>query len=769
MGRLELVLSNWIIRRRWWLLLVLPLLVLLTATGMRHLHFTTNYRVFFSPDNPQLQSFQNMEQTYTQDDNVIFLLKPKTGDIFEPRILGAVEWLTKRSWQLPYSIRVDSLSNFQHSEADGDELIVRDLAIDTARLTPEQIEQIRTIALNEPLLLDKLVPGSARVSMVNITIQLPRLDEIREVPEVVTATRALKEEMLQRYPDIEVFISGMIVMNANFSEASQSDMHNLVPISLGIMLLVLGVLLRSILGVLATVLVIFMSILSGMGIAGYLGYPITPSSAISPNLILTIAIASSVHLLVSFYHQMRLGQDRREAMAESLRVNLQPVFLTSLTTTIGFLSLNFSEVPPFQHMGNIVAFGVITSFFLSIGFLPALMCVLPVRAPRGQDPGHRMMLGFGDFVVRRRRVLLLGGGVLVLMLVSFLPLNQLNDVYVRYFDERVDFRQATEELDRHLGGLYRIDFSLDAGEPNGISDPRYLGEVNAFTDWLRSQPEVTQVTSLSDIFKRLNKNLHGDDTHWYKLPDQRDLAAQYLLLYEMSLPYGLDLNNRINVNKSSIRLSASTHVLSTQEVLALERRSMDWLGTNAPRLHSQTASPTLMFAHIGYRNIRTMLIGTTLALMLISLILVVALRSLKIGLVSMIPNLVPAAMGFGLWGLLVGQVGLSLSIVTGMTLGIVVDDTVHFLSKYLRAHREEGLDAEGAVRYAFDRVGMALFITTLVLMAGFMVLALSSFYLNAGMGLLTAIVLGFALLADFLFLPPLLMWMAGRRRDQRML
>ena len=165
----------------------------------------------------------------------------------------------------------------------------------------------------------------------------------------------------------------------------------------------------------------------------------------------------------------------------------------------------------------------------------------------------------------------------------------------------------------------------------------------------------------------------------------------------------------------------------------------------------------MMFAHIGKRNIISMLIGTTLALIGISLILIFALRSIKIGLLSLIPNLIPAAMGFGLWGLLVGEVGLSLSIVAGMTLGIVVDDTVHFLSKYLRARREKGLDAEEAVRYAFRNVGMALFTTSTVLVVGFMVLSLSSFELNAGMGLLTAIVITFALLADFLLLPPILM------------
>jgi hypothetical protein len=271
------------------------------------------------------------------------------------------------------------------------------------------------------------------------------------------------------------------------------------------------------------------------------------------------------------------------------------------------------------------------------------------------------------------------------------------------------------------------------------------------------------VSSLSDTMKRLNMNLHGDDPAWYRIPQSRELAAQYLLLYEMSLPYGLDLNNQINVDKSATKLDVSIRSISSNGTIALEERAQRWLEKNAPAtMQAHGASPSIMFSHIGARNIRSMLWGTTAALVLISVILIFALRSLRIGLISLVPNLVPAAMAFGLWGLLVGQVGLALSVVAGMTLGIVVDDTVHFLSKYLRARREEGLSPEDAVRYAFHTVGTALWTTSVVLIAGFLVLTWSPFEINSGMGLLTAITIGLALVADFLLLPTLLMTLDKR-------
>ena len=840
---LECRFGQWIVAYRWWLLVLAPLLMVLAGSGIRHLEMTTNYRVFFSSENPQLKAFEDLERTYTQDDNVFILLHPKDGEVFTLRTLEAVRDLTEQAWQVPYSIRVDSITNFQHTAAAGDDLAVTDLVEDPGSLSPRDLARIREIALSEPMLRNRLISPTGHVTAVNITVQLPRVDETVEVPKVAEAARVLVSSIRDRYPEIEVYLSGMVIMNNTFSEISRGDMAFLVPISLGIMLLVLGGLTRSLSGTFATLLVLVLSITAAMGAGGWIGFPITAPSSAAPTVILTIAIASSVHVLVSFQHELFNGLERKQAIVESLRVNLQPVFLTSLTTAVGFLSLNFSEAPPFRHLGNFVAMGVVASFFLVIVFLPALMAVLPIQARKGTDHRAETMARFGDFVVRKRKPLFWGmlvlivcvvaqlprnelndvfvhyfddrvefrrhadfidehlsglyrvdyslksgkaGGiaepeflrqvsrfadfvvrkrkplfwgmlVLIVCVVAQLPRNELNDVFVHYFDDRVEFRRHADFIDEHLSGLYRVDYSLKSGKAGGIAEPEFLRQVSRFADFLRAQPEVVHVDALTDTMKRLNKNMHGDDPEWYRLPEDRELAAQYLLLYEMSLPYGLDLNNRINVAKSATRLSATFKILSTKEVLALEERARRWLRENAPELETQGASPTIMFAHIGERNIRSMLVGATVALLLISLILLVALRSVKMGLISLIPNLVPAAMGFGLWAMMVGEVGLALSVVSGMTLGIVVDDTVHFLSKYLRARRERGLDSADAVRYAFRSVGTALWITSAVLVAGFLVLSLSAFELNAGMGLMTAVVIALALVADFLFLPPLLM------------
>lgn len=779
-----------VIRWRWAIIFFTFLWVGLAASGMRHLGFTTDYRVFFSADNPQMMDFDALQNTYDKSDNILFIITPQDGEVFTQQTLASVEWLTEQAWQIPYSIRVDSITNFQHTRARGDDLEVAPLVENANQQSGLDLEQVRTIALDEPSLYQRLINDETTVTGINITVQLPG-NSPDEVPEAAQFARNLAEQLRQQNSNLTVGLSGMVMFNNAFGENAKGDMGKLVPLMFLVIILGLGLLLRSVSATVGSTLVIFLSILAGMGVFGWSGYKISPPSASAPNIILTMAVADSVHFLLTFLFVLRGGTGHAnaqaitkvEAIVESLRINVQPIFITSVTTVLGFLALNFSEVPPLVHLGNVVAVGVTAAFILSLTFLPALMAVLPIKvsanvkntptqadglATKGQVHFGfvpNFLERFGDWVIVKRRGLLWGGALLTLVLLSQIPRNEFNDDYVKYFDPRTEFRQDTDYAIEHLLGPNRIEYSLDSGREAGVSAPTFLEDVQRFVDYLQSQDEVVHVSSVLDTLKRLNKNLHGDNSDWYRLPDTQALAAQYLLLYEMSLPYGLDLNHQINVSKSATRVVVTFDAMTTAQMLALETRFDRWLLDNTPDLQAKAASSNLMFSHIGQRNTRSMLTGAALALVGISLLLMLTFRSVKLGLISLIPNLIPVAMAFGLWGLMVGQVGLSLAPVVAMTLGIVVDDTVHFLSKYLRARREKGFDAPQAVHYALNTVGPAMIVTTLVLVAGFLILTLSNFKLNTDMGLLTAVTFAIALLVDFLLLPPLLILVDGTDND----
>ena len=750
-----------VLRWRWPILVLTILFVLVMAAGGQYLKISNDSRIFFSEDNPQLIAFEALEATYTESNTVLIAVAPKnessTGGIFTPNALAAVSELTEQGWLLPYSTRVDSLTNFSHTWADGDELIVEDLVADTADLNSQDLARIEDIALNEIQLVNRLVAVDGRTTAVLVNFVLP--DESAEaVTEISNQVKLIIEEARAKHPDLNYYVTGSIITSRAFGDATFDDLSTLGPIIIIVIFIVMAFMLRSVTGTVATLLVVLFAALTAMGFAGWSGMILSSGNVGAPTIIMTVAIAHSVHVISTIMLGMRAGLAKREAILESLRVNIHPVFLTTITTAIGFLSMNFSDAPPFHNLGNLVALGVVAAMVFALTFVPAFVYVLPLRV-RSRREGQRAFFDtFGEFVVRRRTPLLWGMAAIIIGLAAGVPQVELNDNWTKYFDERYEFRRDTDYIINNLTGVEAFEFSLPAGEEGAINDPEYIARVDEFAKWYRSQPKIIHVSAFPDIMKRLNMNMHGDDPAYYRIPEEHDLAAQYLLLYELSLPFGRDLNDQIDVGKSATRMTVIGRDMSAKEQRESADRANQWLKDNMPaEMVTQATGLTMMFAYISKRNIEGMLRGTVIAMAIISLILIVALKSVPIGLLSLVPNFVPAAMAFGLWGYLIGNVGVAASVVTAVTFGIVVDDTIHFLSKYLRARRERKLDPQNAVRFAFRSVGHALWTTTAVLAAGFIVLSTSGFEVNWSLGLLTAMTIVIALAADFFFLPPLLM------------
>ncbi|TOP34556.1 RND transporter [Vibrio parahaemolyticus] len=738
-------------------LLATIFLIIVATIGGKNLYFRGDYDIFFDGTNKQLLAFDEIQTTFAKTDNLAIVIAPEDGDIFTPQTLSLIQKITVDAWQVPYSSRVDSIANYQHTEAFDDDLLVEDLLYSEYELTPERISKVKSIALSEPVLKSALVSEKGDVTVVNITVQLPEMDKTAEVEEVVSSINAMIDRYQRAYPDVTFHKAGIIAMNHAFMTAAQDDSSTLVPTMLVVILVFLTIMLRSILSVIATLIVIIGSVMATMGISGWAGMFLSTATVNVPTLIMTLAVADCVHVIATMRQSMKNGFTKVQSIERSIALNFVPILITSVTTAIGFLMMNMSDSPVLRDFGNLSALGVMVACFLSVTLLPALLKLLPihVKMEMSQDQKH-FMDRLGDFVVSQRRALLPLSVAVIVVCASLIPLNKVNDESVEYFGQRNEFRQAADFMEERISGMTNISIAIKTNESQGIAAPDFLNTIGEFSSWLRDQPETDHVATLADVYKRLNKNMHGDDEAYYSLPQARELAAQYLLLYEMSLPYGLDLNNQINVDKSSIKMVLTVANLGSVELVDLENRIYQWFAEHAPQYQVVASSPSLMFAHIGETNMASMLSTLPITLVLISALLIFALRSVRLGLISLMPNIAPAVIGFGLWALMSGEINLGLSVVVTLTLGIVVDDAVHFLSKYQRARRE-GQTAEQAVRYAFHTVGRALWITTVVLVAGFSVLAMSSFRLNADMGQLSAIVIFIALVVDFLFLPTLLM------------
>ena len=747
--------AEYVIKFRWLIIVATLLLVGVAGYGAQFITISAEPRDNFGPDNPQLLAFEEIEETFSRVENIFFVIEAKQGDVFSKEILAVIEELTEETWRTSGVNRVDSITNYQHTESVDDDLLVNNLVEFPAELTDAQLDRIRDIALNEPLVVNRLVSKDGKVASINVDMHFDDSDGAANLKKANWAW-AKKAELNEKYPFINTYVTGSVIISATFSNVAVRDLKIQTPLMYGFVVVVMTLLLRAVSGVVGIVVTTMLTIVAGMGAAGWTEIQLSAQSSNIPIIILTVVVAHGIHVMVSYYQNLRIGEAKYESMLHAIEINIQPVFLTSLSTAIGFFSLNIlADVPPIQQVGNVVGTTVCIAFVTSLTFLPALVYVLPNRVGKQAQLSTTLMEQFAEVVISHRKKLLVGSSIVAISLMALAPLNIISDQFSKYFSPNMPLRTDTDFTDQNLGGLYRIEYSMSTGIAQGVSDPEYLRAIDKFAKWYRQQEYVTHVSTYTDIVKQLNQTLHGGDEKFYTLPDSQELAAQYLFLYELSLPLGLDLTNQLSFDKSASRFIVSVPSMATPNFVELQDKGRQWLRENAPDMLQEGSSFSLMFTHIGVRSMLGGVKGAFVALILIAIALMFAFRSLKMGLISVIPNLLPGATGFGVWYLLSGEVGMSLAMVLSITMGIVVDDTVHFLSKYLRARKDRS--SEDAVRYAFGSVGVALWITTLVLVVGFLMITTSDFKMNDDMATLVSIVITIALIFDFLLLPPLLM------------
>ena len=749
--------SDSLYRFRMPLFLLSILLLVISSIGLKNTVLVTDYKAFFNTNDPYLNAYLDLQDEYDGADHITFLIRSEEGNLFTKNTLEILKTFTEKAWKLPFTTRVDSITNYQHSYAKDDTLIVQDLVGEIDQLDETKIASLSTVATSNTTLTNRLISPSGDSTAIHVSMIIPD-PLIDNTKEMMAKARELVDSIQAEAPHLTIYISGVSAVNHAFGEIAEQDGATMLPLMFLIILVVCGLLLRSLASVFLVLFIIFASILTSLGLAGWMGIPLNNINIIAPNIILTLAVTDSVHLLTSFFKDSRTGMDKMEALKRSLATNIRPIFLTSLTTVLGFLSLNFNESPPFRSLGNITSMGVIAAFVYSLMALPFLMAKLSsVKKEHVQEP-----LDFNRYLnvlFRNRNVVLWILLVGSLSLASFSTLNKLNDDNIDYFDQSTEIWQAANFADQHLGGPLLLEYGLNSGQREGIYDPDYLVQVETFSQWLNSQPDVVHVHSFTDVLKRINRNMHGDQADTYELPDSRALAAQYTLLYELSLPYGLGLTNQVSLNKDASRLSVILHKVKADRIIELNEQALQWLQENAPAISTQGASVNLMFAHLGHANLDSMIKGSIIIVLVIALTLVITLGSLRFGLISMVPNLLPPLVMFGLWGLLIGEINFGAAAVFSIAIGIIVDDTVHMLSKYEFARNHHNLLPEEAILYVFKHTGSALIITTTAIALGFFALSFSLLDLNKSMGLMVSSTVVIALFLDFVLLPVLLLWL----------
>ena len=690
----------WIDAHRRALLAALAALLVLGVVGTLRVGYEPDVLVYFDPANADRRAFQTVEDRFGRDNEIVFLLRGAPGLAVSPGGLDAIAALTAQASNIPGVTAVTS---------------ILDLVPDPS-LVPAAVE-----AAGEAV--RPLVSADAGLASVAATVRRSTMGDA-DVEGLAAAARAARERV-PLPPGADVLLTGRIIIDDAFRTAGGSEMNAQVGLQVVVIALVLLVALRSVALAAALMGLAMLATVVTLGLLGWAGATLNGVSSATPAVLLGIGIATGVHVAMAWQEALRDAPAaiargasrtaiRRDAVARAMRENARPVALSVLTTLVSFLALNLAASPPFRQLGNAVALGLVVMLAVVLVALPLALLALPESRGEGRAPLERAMAALGRWTVRGRTGLLALAVLVTALSLAGTARLTFDDVFSHYFDERYEIRRATDLFEERLAGTTQIYLSMP------LDGPDARGRVRDLSEWLRGQPSVSVVTG----------------------PDE-------------------DPDASLDAAGENARIEVVLRGVSSADTLAfaggVEERAVAAFGDGV----IVTGLPILS-ARLSIESARTMLVATAIALVVVSAILLWTLRSVRLGLVSLVPNLLPMLAAFGAWGVLVGEVSFAATTVAALTFGIVVDDTVHFLVKYARA-REAGRSPAEAVVHTMRRVGLALVVTTLAIGAGFATFALSGFLVNRHFGALSALTLGAALLADLMLLPPLLL-LADRER-----
>ena len=734
------------------------IVVCLLATGLTKLTFNPDLETYFPEGHPAVIRYNEIDDMFIPTDNLIIAVHSNEGTLFNGDSLKVIEELTKKSWTIPYSVRVDSLTNYSYVKSVNDDLIVEPFIEEAEKKSIEFFEKRENLVAGEDIIYKSLISEDKKTSVVSIIVDPPGPNKEDQNSELINYILGFIEPIKESNENLDIRLLGNPYLDYISPRIVKAEMPVVMPLMLLLIFLIVFLMIRSYVAVLATFVVILMSLIATFGSIGILGSPLNQMVTTIPILIITLALADCIHLFSIYFQNRVKGISSKESMEKSLEMNIQPLFLTTISTCIGFLCLNFIEVAPLRDFGNAVAIGIGFAFIFTIFFIAPIVSFFEVKTASKVTKQTRFSTSVGSFILKNGNKLIFSITSISFLILLCIPMNELDENPTQMYAEGfTSFSSDTLWLDEKLSVTFPVNF-LATNEEGQVSDPDFLKILDKFSVWLEEREQVNHVTSLANNMKNLNKSMHGDDPEWKKIPKNADLSAQYLFFYEMSLPMGLDLNSSISQDRKSTKISATLKDMSANEFKEFNNEVLGYLQqNNLENMISEPSSFRVIFTYMVEAIVNSLLYGLFIGILLITLIIGLFFRSYLLPALSIFPNILPIGMGFGLWGLFVGDVGFMVAVGMGSTLGVIVDFTVHFLSKYELARKEFKKSVEESVIYSFETVGFALIIMTVVLALGFSVLNLVTFIPIQDFAKFSVICFIGGLIINFLFLPNLLM------------
>ncbi len=741
-------------RFKWLIAIAIPILVLGLSMNLKHLEFEGDYRIWFDEDSKILKEYDEFRKVFGNDTAITVAFRDENG-IFNKKALKTIDTITQEMWRMNHIARVDSLTNFQYIHAnpeDKDDVLVEDFIQDISGLDKASLNRKKEIALNDRDMVGSFISKDGKTAMI-IARLTPKVNDNGDKSfEIMKDTKRILSS-LEKETNYRFWLNGGPPLNTSFVTIAQSDGGTFTPLVIFTVMALLFVLFRRVSGALIPLGVVVLTFLTVLSIQVLLGYKLNNFTANIPVFIVAIGIADAVHVYIVWLMYKREGKSTKEAVFLSMQKNMLPIFLTSLTTAIGFASLGISHVVPVSTLAIATASGAVLAFLISVFWMPSVLLLLKKEIKFQNNEKRETFwkdLEYGKFITSNDKKIVLITGLVFLIISIGLVKLKVDSNTIRYFDKNVEIRKSTDFLQKNLTGPMAYEIVVDSGKKNGIKDPAFLNSVQKFYDKFQAKyPDIRHMTSLMDVIKRFNVVMNEKDG----VPKDQNLIAQYLLLYSLSLPQGMEINDKMDIEQRLLRITAQVNIVDTSKDLEMIDWAQKWW-ENTP-YKATVNGQTKMFAHMQKDVTDTLIYSMSLAIVLVSIVMFLIFRNLRLIWVFLIPNILPIALVLGVMGWLGINIDLGVAVSGAIILGVAVDDTIHFLVKYFEA-RKRDLSIREAFDYVLKYAGKAILFTTIILSASFAVFMGSDFSPNFNFGIVTATALIIAFVVDMLLLPALL-------------
>lgn len=744
--------------------------------GLMGLKSDFSYRAWYSEDDPLLQQFDEFERMFGNDDSVIIAVEKD--NLYNKTSLGIIFDLTDKMWKIPGIVRVDSLTNHYYVHSKNDDITVAPLLTEEDRqnITEDLIKDIEQKAHSNKLIDNFLISKDKKIAVLRGKVK-PSLKDRSDNKEIIEQSRALIKEYREKYPDHKFYLAGSATFVYMFKEITETDVSTLLPLLYITFGIILFFLYRNKTGLFYPYLIIMCSIILMLSTSGFLKHSITTISSAAPSILVTIAIADAIHVLTVYFFGLKQGFSNHDAVRYSLTKNFYPTFLTSLTTAIGFFSFSKSLIKSIGELGVEVGIGVVFAWLATYFILGPLLVLRPKISKKVDSNAESLHQGkietaeknfvikdYTKFYVRslfnlKYHIILI---TIVISVGAFLSASTLmiNLDPNSQFKEDYPYKVAFNTMQEHFGPMHQVELMINAGEEDAAKDPAFLNKVNEFDKWLNQQTYITKTISLLDIIKDVNRTLNNKDENFYTIPDTKEAVGQNLFFYTLGLPQGRDLNDRISLKSNQLKLTVvwdiATSAAANEKMQVIEAKAKE-IGLDA-----KITGKLPLFHQLTPYVVSSFIQSFSIALISISIILIVVLKSLKLGLLALIPNIFPLLVGSGIYAYSGEYIDIASVLIVAVCLGIAVDDSIHFLFEY-KKFRSKGYELFQTFEMIFTNTAPSLFNTTVLIVLGFGSFIVAEYIPNAKFGVMVSIILTIALLADFLILPAVLILAEGKK------